>query len=322
MENSTSQILSDFDNDIAILDISNKGIKGILNLEKFSQLEELYCSNNEITKIMNIPNTLKIIYNSDDEVNLLDNLSCVDEIEIKDNMITHLIFKENFNLPINNLPDSLTHLRFYFHSKFNQPINFLPKNLKLLFLGIDFNQPIDFLNSEGFPSSLTILQIGERFNQPINNLPNSLTTLILGSDFNQSIDNLPSSLTRLEITGNFNQPINNLPNSLTHLVLGSEFNQPIENLPNSLIDLEIYGNFNQSVDNLPNSLNVLVLGPEFNQSIDNLPNNLKYLDIGGDYNKLINKLPENLIKFRSGKMIKNISELRVKYPKVIFEYKH
>ena len=57
-------------------------------------------------------------------------------------------------------------------SKFNQPINNLPNSITHLTLGLDFNQPINNL-----PNSITNLTLGQKFNQQINNLPNSLTHL-------------------------------------------------------------------------------------------------------------------------------------------------
>jgi hypothetical protein len=71
------------------------------------------------------------------------------------NNITFLELGLLFNQPIDNLPNSLTHLEFYIYSKFNQEINNLP-------------------------NSLTHLTLGLEFNQEINNLPNSLTHLTLG----------------------------------------------------------------------------------------------------------------------------------------------
>jgi len=75
---------------------------------------------------------------------------------------------------------------------FNQPINFLPYTLEELYLGINFNQPIDYLSNL---HSLKKLTLGRNFDQPINDLPQNLKILIIKSIlFHQTIDNLPRGL--------------------------------------------------------------------------------------------------------------------------------
>ena len=68
-------------------------------------------------------------------------------------------FGSCFNKPVDNLPNSLTHLEFG-----------------------DFNQPVDNL-----PNSLTHLEFGDDFNQPVDNLPNSIVHLEFGWNFNQQL---------------------------------------------------------------------------------------------------------------------------------------
>ena len=80
---------------------------------------------------------------------------------------------------------------------FNQPINFLPYTLEELYLGINFNQPIDYLSNL---HSLKKLTLGRNFDQPINDLPQNLKILIIKSIlFHQTIDNLPRGLKKLNI---------------------------------------------------------------------------------------------------------------------------
>ena len=63
-----------YKNNIKILNISNKNIKGILDLNKFKYLKELNCSTNEITEIINIPNSLKYLNCSNNKISSLLNL--------------------------------------------------------------------------------------------------------------------------------------------------------------------------------------------------------------------------------------------------------
>jgi hypothetical protein len=88
--------------------------------------------------------------------------------------VTHLRLNVNFNQPINNLPQNLTHLRL---NNFDRPIDNLPKNLTHLSLGYNFvNQRIDDLN---FPQTLTHLTF--ECEQPVNNLPKTVTHLTNGT---------------------------------------------------------------------------------------------------------------------------------------------
>ncbi len=143
--------------------------------------------------------------------------------------------KDNFNLPIDNLPINIKKLEL--GSKFNQPINNLPNGLEELQLGENFNLLIDDL-----PSTLQKLELGENFNQPINNLPMNLRILILGKNFNQPIDNLNPNLKVLKLGCNFNQQITSLPNFLESITFDSYYTQPLDNLPLKLknIQMNIY----------------------------------------------------------------------------------
>lgn len=61
MNDYTNNLLKKYKNDIKILNISNKNIEGILDLEQFNNSKELNCSTNKITEIINIPNSLKYL---------------------------------------------------------------------------------------------------------------------------------------------------------------------------------------------------------------------------------------------------------------------
>ncbi len=98
-----------------------------------------------------------------------------------------MIFRENFNQPVDKLPDSITHLTFTW--EFNQPVDQLPNSLTHLTFGCYFNQPVDKL-----PNSITHLIFRENFNQPVDKLPSSVTHLMLGWSFDQSLKNLPSNI--------------------------------------------------------------------------------------------------------------------------------
>lgn len=275
------------------LNLSNRNIKDILDLEDLYGLKEIDCSNNEITQIINIPISLKYLNCSNNKIILLTDLpydlTCLKcknnplevlhyTINVKPNKypsnIKKIIFDYNFNQPIDNLPsNSLVEIYFIESSQFNHPINNLPNSLK-------------------------ILTLGNKFNHPINYLP-MLETLTLGNNFNNSLDYLPNSLTHLTIgrgclkyfgaSCKFNHQIDNLPNSLIELIFSDEciFQKSITNLPNSLKKIRLSGYYNSSINNMTDSIETIVLGPTW----------LKYNE--KTYHPLclkniINKLPKSL----------------------------
>ena len=61
MNHITINILSNYDKNTKILNISNKKIEGILCLNDFKNLKKLNCSFNEITEIINLPYSLKYL---------------------------------------------------------------------------------------------------------------------------------------------------------------------------------------------------------------------------------------------------------------------
>ena len=75
MEIETIQLLESFDSNIQELYLSNKNIKGLLDLGRFTRLKKLKCTENEITVIINLPATLEELNCERNEIKFLDNLS-------------------------------------------------------------------------------------------------------------------------------------------------------------------------------------------------------------------------------------------------------
>ena len=288
----TNNILKKYKTNAKEINISNKNIEGILDLQVFEELEELYCSNNKITKIINISHNLKYINCSKNDIVELDEISNnLTGINCKSNPLKKLCY--SLNVKPKKYPSNLTHL--IFGEYFNQEVNNLPKSLTHLTIKSYFNQKVDNL-----PKSLTYLVLGGDFNQKVDNLPESLIYLTFGFKFNQEVNYLPKNLTHLTFGNNFNQLVNNLPTSLTHLIFGERFNQPIDNLPNSVTHLEfqhnmfLLSNFNRPLDNLPNSLTNLILPNSLSHELKYFPKSLKYISIGGSYNYSYHNLPDTI----------------------------
>ena len=61
MNTNTENLLNEYQFDIIELDLSNKQINGVLNLDKFYNLTILYCGENQITNLDNLPNSLTVL---------------------------------------------------------------------------------------------------------------------------------------------------------------------------------------------------------------------------------------------------------------------
>ena len=68
MNTRTENLLNKYKKKVTELDISNKNICGILDLERFPNLKVLNCSKNKITEITNMPHTLVSINNKNKKI--------------------------------------------------------------------------------------------------------------------------------------------------------------------------------------------------------------------------------------------------------------
>ena len=179
--------------------------------------------------------------------------------------LTKLTFDYNFEIIKDELPPSLTHLKFgIFHQTLDK--DFLPKSLTHLAFREGFNKTID---KDVLPKSLTHLEFGFSFNKALDKdvLPPNLTHLTFGYDFNQPLDKdvLPQSLTHLEFGYKFKQPLDKdvLPPNLTHLTFGAEFNKTLDKdfLPPSITHLKFGWKYRKPLvkDDLPDNLTELSL---------------------------------------------------------------
>lgn len=219
--------------------------------------------------------------------------------------ITHLIFPNNFNYPVNNLPPSLTHITF--GTFFNNSVAHLPKSLTYLVFGYSFDKNVDFL-----PPNLTHLKFGRmcsntaekegkawvptysssswtshsQFNHPINHLPPRLTHLSFSfvSQFNHPVSRLPKTLTHLTLGGRrFNQIVHQLPTSITHLTLSTSFRHPLPYHLTNLVALKFYSSLHFPSYPPPSSLLHFHCLGSIAGKLSWLPRNLKTLIISADH---------------------------------------
>jgi Leucine-rich repeat (LRR) protein len=83
--------LNSLSEDILKLNISSKGIKSLPDLTRFKNLEELDCSNNQLTSLPTLPQNLKILYCSGNQLSSLPMLSeTLERLFCSNNQLTSL----------------------------------------------------------------------------------------------------------------------------------------------------------------------------------------------------------------------------------------
>ena len=237
MNPNTKEILGQFERDTKSIDISNLNIIGFLDLKNFMELENLNCSHNQITEIVNLPKQLKILdcsFNSQEQIIFLP--KSLIWLNLESNPIQHLIY--SINVVPQEYPDKLIKLEF--GKLFNKPVNNLPSGLKHLVFGNSFNQPVDNL-----PTGLISLKFNQEscFTQSVGFLPESLKLLVLGKNYNLPIDSLPSGLETLVLHQNYTKSLNCLStlHQLTYLEYeGIKYRKNEKNFGMSLFD-EYFG---------------------------------------------------------------------------------
>lgn len=201
--------------------------------------------------------------------------------------ITHVIIDGKIKLNYDDLPSSMTHLKFIdngygYHNNNNN--GKIPDNVEHLTFDDNFNMP---LTDNLLPQNVKYINFGNMFNQKIDELPANLKELRLGNAFNSKIDFLPCGLTYLYI-GDENVSVNTY--SYSYDSFGYD-----------------YSMFNQEINNLPNSIKYIcfAIASKFNKKIYNLPFNLETIIFGNNYSYL-EELPIN--EKKSYKVIKYILE--------------
>jgi hypothetical protein len=162
-----------------------------------------------------------------------------------------------YNLPIDNLPSSLTHLE----------------------LGYVFNRPIC-----KFPIKLQYLTFGAGYAQPINNLPPDLVSIEFPSycAFNESIDVLPKNLLFLKLGSNFDKEITKLPDKITELHLNLNYKY-FSTLPEGdyILYIRAFGSVinYKPIDNLPIWIKTIKIPTEYAGLIQKIPFGCKVYDL-------------------------------------------
>lgn len=91
--------------DIELLDIKSKKISGIVDLIKFKNLIKIYCSNNQITQLDNLPSKLTVLNCINNQINQLINLPT--SLDNLPSQLVILYCSNNQLTTLDNLPQTL-----------------------------------------------------------------------------------------------------------------------------------------------------------------------------------------------------------------------
>lgn len=207
MNINTVNLLKEYSSDLKILRLLNKNIEGVLDLSKFTQLENLCCEFNKITQIINIPLTLKKLYCSHNFIKFLDEIC--DGLEL-------LSCSNNLIESLDNLPSTLrildcntnriTSLNELKRKSCEECKDGLILSInscacsKLEILNCSYNQ-ITFIDK--LPPTLIELYCNNNLIISITKLPSKLKLLMCNDNKIESIDNqLPDSIIEVYLDSN------------------------------------------------------------------------------------------------------------------------
>lgn len=153
--------------------VANKNIKGKIIFTNFEELKKINCSNNNITDVDDLPNTIEELDCSYNDIEKLDNLPenliklyChnneIIELNNLPSKIKYLGCSDNKIKSLENLPITLEILNCMFNELTN--LDYLPNSIEILYC--DNN-----VVGDNLPSSITVIRCGELDKNKILNLP-------------------------------------------------------------------------------------------------------------------------------------------------------
>jgi Leucine-rich repeat (LRR) protein len=238
----------------------------IKNIEciQLQNLEELYCENNEITELDNLPPNLKILICNNNKITNLDNLpQGLEKLDCSTNNISSL----------DNLPFNLKILNCCGNNI--SSLDNLPPNLEILWCGTDI-----LISLDNLPRNLKELYLFNSSITKLDNLPSGLIKLVCNHNKITNLDNLPPNLKILKCRLNNITSLDNLPQSLNELDCSQNNIISIgkNSILNNLKRLNCYQNKIIKLDNLPDTVEYLDFSKNCIKVFDKIPLNIKHID--------------------------------------------
>jgi len=281
---------------LMLMQIQGRSIADISGIQYFTSLMDFNCSNNSITSISALPNSIRNLFCQNNQITSLPSLpSLLSYLDCSNNQLTSLPalpgslgFFDCHNNHISsfpNLPVILQKLICYNNELTNLPT--LPMELQQL--TCSYNQ---LTSIPALPNSLTYLLCSHNCLTNLPVLPSSIFYLICDSNQLTSIPSLPDSLRDIDCSHNQLISIPALPNKIQYLICGYNHLTNLPSLPNSLISLNCENNQLTSLPNLPAELAVLHCNDNQLTSLPNLPNWLSYLNCSNNSITCLPSIPE------------------------------
>ena len=247
------------------INVRAKHISNLSGIEYFTSLKNLDCSQNTITALPTLANSLIKLWCSNNALTSLPVLPASLQILFADT--------NQLNSISTPLPNGLVDFEVANNNLTTLP-SVLPNTIKYLICGYNY---LDSLPS-ALPTSLIYLYC---YHNQLTSLPTLLPNSIkyLYCEYNgiANLPALPSALLYLYCYDNQIYSIPTLPSSI--ILLGCQYNRltALPALPNSLLYLYCFDNHIASLPTLPSSL--INLGCDYNNltSLPPLPNTLQYL---------------------------------------------
>ncbi len=175
------------------LNVSGKNIADLTGVEGFTGLKELYCNNNDLITITDLPDSLELIYCSDNQLTALPASlpAKLEQLKCENNKLNALP----------ELPNSL--LILFCSDNLLSALPALPNNLDNLTCNDNF-----LFYLPPLPNQLTSIHANLNQLTKLPELPKTMKKLFCEQNELQSLPELPESLKTLEISGN---PIACLP---------------------------------------------------------------------------------------------------------------
>jgi|GEM_PF-1011751 len=273
---------------IKTLDLSNKNISNIAEIELFTSLETLNLSNNPSIKcISNVPASLTSLTIDTTTIRCLP--SILPSLKVYSSLGGLLVnFPTCFTIKD---PEFIISIRNSCNNCINECNQLTPA--AGLLRNLSCSRVQDFTHLDKF-ASLTEFSCFYCLGTELPKLPESLRTLNWVYGGLVKVSNLPKDLYSLNLSNNNISAIDTLPMLLNDINVSSNQIKSLKNLPNSIKVLDINNNQIEEIERLPSDLTTFYCTDNLLKSLPSIPQNLHFLNCSNNKLTSIPQLPEYL----------------------------
>ncbi|MBX2978028.1 MAG: T9SS type A sorting domain-containing protein [Flavobacteriales bacterium] len=262
-----------------MLDLISAGITDLTGIEYFVNLDSLYCADNFLMEMPEMPATLTYL---DCGLNMLSELPTLPP------GLTTLICAANMLEALPALPPTLTWLEASFNSLAELPV--LPASLAVLSC-----RGNSLVALPALPGALLELDCGANALAALPSLPANMSILMCDVNELTSLPALPAALTLLNCMDNALTALPSLPAALTELGCDNNPLAALPTLPASLVLLGCGGNGLTALPPLPDGLQYLLCASNALVTLPQLPEGLLGLTCQNNLLTCLPTLPNSLV---------------------------